>query len=99
MLITLPANAMVEFCDSSGYNCVVYKESCVKTIETTITPNYGINVITKDGHKNFVPADTRSSAVLMLEQGLLRLKKYYNWSNGYYYNLIDKQDKAGLRIK
>lgn len=97
LFIGLPTFANVEICNNEY--CRDYRENIVQSIETTENPNYGVIVRFKDGGYEYIQANTRASAVLMLNEGYESLKDYYNWSDNYFYNMLEKQDKAGLGIR
>ena len=95
IFLMLPCYANVEICIDENH-CRDFPENTVNAIETTVEPTYGVNVVFKNGDKLFLEANTRGSAVLMMMEGYESLKEYYHWSDDYYYNLIEQQDKAHL---
>lgn len=96
LLSSLPVFANVEICNNEY--CIDYKEPLVKSIETISNPYYGVKITLTNGHVATMQSDTRASAVLMLDEAYSSLKDYYNWSDDYFYNLLEKQDKAKLMI-
>ena len=94
LLLCSPVYANVEFCNSD--TCIDYGEEQIQSIETTTKPTYGVNIRLKNGYVKFFEGDTRSDAVLMLNEGYASLQEYYNWSDDYYYRLLKQQDKAQL---
>lgn len=99
LLFTLtPCFASMEVCGDEDV-CINYREDLVKQVYTTSTPNYGVIIELKNGHKQFIQASTRAHAVLMLNEAYQSLQEYYNWSDDTFYNMLEKQDKAHLRIQ
>jgi len=94
LLACSPTYAMVEFCNSN--TCIDFGEEDVQSIETTTRPTYGVNIIRKGGRVVFFAGDSKSDALSSFQNGYLSLQEYYNWSDSYYYNVLKRQDKAGL---
>lgn len=93
--LTLPAYANVEICNHQY--CMDWPEYCVKSIETTDKPQYGVNVYT-NGDKVFIPSEIADAAMLMLMDGYESLKDYYKWTDDYYWYIIKQQNKANLGV-